>query len=133
MPAAQNNPHLIHFQKANPLKELTHYRGRLFAKTVIEGKITLEVTNLICVRLLSEALRAFISFLYTFGTFSMQIVLFFIHISLIFIGNVGKFRVFDRNFRARINEGYVVSEKITLQQKTPEIAFSDRYQKSVKI
>ena len=37
-------------------KDLAHYRGRLFAKTVIEGKISLEVTNLICVRLLNEAL-----------------------------------------------------------------------------
>ena len=38
------------------LKDLAHYRNRPFAKTVIEGKISLEVMNLVCVRLLNEAL-----------------------------------------------------------------------------
>ena len=37
-------------------KDLAHYRNRPFAKTVIEGKISLEVMNLVCVRLLNEAL-----------------------------------------------------------------------------
>ena len=52
-------------------------------------------------RLLNEVLRAFISFLDTFETFSMQKVLDFIHISLVLIENVRTFRVFDRKFRAR--------------------------------
>ena len=38
------------------VKYLAHSQGRPFAKTVIEGKISLEVMNLVCVRLLNEAL-----------------------------------------------------------------------------
>ena len=38
------------------LKDLAHSRNRPFAKTVIEGKISLEVMNFVCVRLLNEAL-----------------------------------------------------------------------------
>ena len=47
------------------------------------------------------ALCVFVSFLDTFETFFNAKILVFIHISSIFMVNFGKFRVFDRKFRAR--------------------------------
>ena len=60
-----------------------------------------EVMNLVCVRLLNEALCVFVSFLDTFETFCNAELLVFIHISLIFMVHFRKFRGFDRKFRAR--------------------------------
>ena len=75
--------------------------------------------NLVCVRLLNEALCVFVSFLDTFETFFNVKNIVFIHISLIFIVNFRNFHVLIGNFELGVGRGVGGTRKNHPSPKDP--------------